>query len=116
MKTTKLSLSLWTIWAPLKLGLIISLFGLIIMFAYSLITSHIYNTPSQVPETPLFLLLLIGFLLAIYLVIRKLPEIKMDRKSFVAIHSLQIITLNNKPLFLTECLSLINKCHIFNPV
>ncbi len=91
MKTTKPSLSLWTIWAPLKLGLIISLFSLIIMFTYSLITSHIYSIPSQVPETPLFLLLLIGFLLGIYLVIRKLPEIKMDRKSFVAIHSLQTV-------------------------
>lgn len=92
MKTqTKPSLSLWTITAPLKTSLIMSAFTFAIMFGYSFISSLIYKTPAQMPQTPLFFLLGLGFLLSVFLVVRKLPSPKMDQDSFVAIHTSQTI-------------------------
>lgn len=89
--TTKFST--WTLWSPLKFAAIS--FGIMITtaFIFSLIAGAIY-APAPMPQTPLVILLAIGFIGAIAIQIKSMPRDKMDRTSFVAIHNTQTIILS----------------------
>jgi hypothetical protein len=85
--------STWTFWSPLKFATIS--FGIMITtaFIFSLIAGAIY-TPAPMPQTPLIILLTIGFIGAIAIQIKTLPRGKMDRISFISIHNTQTIILS----------------------
>lgn len=85
--------STWTFWSPLKFAAIS--FGIMITtaFIFSLIAGAIY-TPAPMPQTPLIILLTIGFIGAIAIQIKTLPRGKMDRISFISIHNTQTIILS----------------------
>lgn len=89
--TTKIST--WTLWSPLKFAAIS--FGIMITttFIFSLIAGAKYG-PVLTPQTPLIILLTIGFIGAIAIQIKSLPRDKMDRTSFITIHNIQTITLS----------------------
>lgn len=85
--------STWILWSPLKFAVISFCVMISTAFFYSLIAGAIYN-PSGIPQTPLWILLAIGFICSIAFQFKKLPRDKMDRTSFIAIHNTQTIVLS----------------------
>ena len=98
-KTHQNKFSTWTLWSPLKFALISFCILVSTAFIYSLIASMFY-TPSTMPQSPLAILLALGFLGAMALQIRSLPRTKMDRTSFISIHNIQTLILS--VLFITS--------------
>lgn len=90
-KTAKFST--WTLWAPLKFAVTSFCIMITTAFIYSLIAGAIY-TPSSIPQTPLLILLALGLAGAIAIEIKSLPHAKIDRTSFIAIHTTQTIILS----------------------
>ena len=78
----------WLFSAPLKFSVISFIMTMFIVFIYSLTASN-YTVSSM----PLFILLTLAIAWCTYLTIRKLPKIKMDKPSFIAIHNAQTILL-----------------------
>ncbi|MDW3024824.1 MAG: hypothetical protein R8N50_04030 [Alphaproteobacteria bacterium] len=94
MKKNKSNLfSTWILWSPLKFAAIS--FGIMITTAliYSLIANAVYG-PQFTSQTPMLILLTLGFLGAIAIQIQTLPRRKMDRASFITIHNTQTIILS----------------------
>lgn len=85
--------STWTLWSPLKFAVLSFCVLISTAFFYSLIAGTIYN-PSNIPQTPLWILLTIGFICSIAFQFKTLPRDKMDRASFIAIHNTQTIILS----------------------
>ena len=83
-KTT--TLLTWLLKTPFKFALISFITSILAVIIFSLIFSN--NTTSA---TPLYILLTIAFAISTYFTVRSLPKIKMDRPSFVAIHSAQTL-------------------------
>ena len=90
---TKPTISTWTLWSPIKFAAIS--FGILISttFIYTLVAGRIY-TPSTIPQTPLIIMLIIGFIGTIVIQLKSLPRTKMDRTSFITIHNIQTIILS----------------------
>jgi hypothetical protein len=72
----------WLFKAPLKFALISFITSILAISIYAMITST---------QPPIFILLTISFALAVYFTVRKLPKIKMDKQSFVAIYTAQML-------------------------
>lgn len=80
-------ISTWTLWQPLK-------FALISFFAIVL-TTRLYTLLTQsTSPTPLLILLILSITTAGFLQIHATPHIKMDKKSFIAIHNAQYLILS----------------------
>ncbi len=91
MKKTPTLLT-WTIWTPLKFALISFAIITMLSLIYSVIHNIVFSNTPQMPSVVLGLTA-IGFIAGVYLSIRKLPHIKMDRPSFIAIHNAQVLWL-----------------------
>lgn len=90
---TNAKLSTWLFWSPLKFAFISLGIILTAAFIFSIIASKLYaNAPIQ--QTPLLAILALGTLGAAAIQIRKLPPIKMDRQSFIALHNGQTLILS----------------------
>ena len=76
----------WLLKAPFKFALISFITSILAIITFSLIFSNITTS-----ATSLYILLTIAFAASTYFTIRDLPKIKIDRPSFVAIHSAQTI-------------------------
>ena len=87
MKKTP-TLFTWLFSAPFKFSLMAFAASILTIFIYSAIISK--NTVSNIP---LFLLISLATIICIYFMVRKLPRIKMDQPSFIAIHNAQTILL-----------------------
>ena len=87
------SLLKWWLWSPLKFAFISLASMLLVALLYVIIFGQIFNT-SFVTHAPFLIMLGIIFALAITYQVRKLPHIKMDRPSFVAIHNIQTFVLS----------------------
>ena len=98
-KSTTEKFSTWTLWSPLKFAAISFCILISIAFIYSLIAGAIY-TPATIPQTPLMILLALGFICSIALQINSLPRAKMDQRSFISIHNTQTVLLSG--LFITS--------------
>ena len=79
----------WLFKAPLRFALILFFCTTLILLGYFLI--HGIQSPAS--QTSVYTILTIAFIVSIYLTIRKLPNIKMDKASFIAIHNAQTILL-----------------------
>ncbi len=86
--TNASTLSIWTLWAPLKFALTTFFSTSIIGLLYSFIAVRIY-TPTPVPYQPLLWLTTITFIICAIRLFYKLPHITPDRESFIATHNLQ---------------------------
>ncbi|MBO5705004.1 MAG: hypothetical protein J6R99_03220 [Alphaproteobacteria bacterium] len=89
--TTQPSLSLWTFWAPVKFALVMFIISSVMIFGYSFL-SNLISAPAS--NTSMFAIIAISFLLSTFLIARKLPTIKIDRPSFIAINTLQSVLLS----------------------
>ncbi len=87
------TISTWLFRAPFKFALLSFIITTLLVLGYSLLLGLFLSPTSPMPQTPLYLLITLGFIGCIYLTVRKLPNIKMDKPSFIAIHNAQIILL-----------------------
>lgn len=87
------TLTTWLFTAPFKFAIFSFIITTLITFGYSVLSGIFFPTADQVSMTPLFILLTLGIAMCVYLTVRKLPNIKMDRPSFIAIYNAQIIFL-----------------------
>ena len=92
MKKTP-TLFTWLFNAPFKFAILLFSITTLMILGYSLVLKLFLPVQSAIPQIPLFILLSIAFGISVYLTIRKLPKIKMDKPSFIAIHNAQIILL-----------------------
>lgn len=89
MKKTP-SITTWLLWTPLKFAFLSFISIFTISFLYTWISEHIVFD-KYTNTAPILTLITISIICCIYYVIKKIPKITMDQKSFVAIHNAQTI-------------------------
>lgn len=89
MKKTP-SITTWLLWTPLKFAFLSFISIFTISFLYTWISEQIVFD-KYTNTAPILTLITISIICCIYYVIKKIPKITMDQKSFVAIHNAQTI-------------------------
>lgn len=89
MKKTP-SITTWLLWTPLKFAFLSFISIFTISFLYTWISEQIVFD-KYTNTAPILTLITISIICCIYYVMKRIPKITMDQKSFVAIHNAQTI-------------------------
>lgn len=88
--TKSSKLSTWLLWGPLRFSVICLCLMIVFTLGSSLLSNLFMDGIQTISQTPLFISLTFSFIISIYILIKKLPNIKMDRHSFISIYNSQI--------------------------
>ena len=101
---THQKLSSWIFWRPLKFAFVSFAFMVGVALLYGMTAAYVFHA-TVAPRMPLVILLTLAFTVAAIMMLRRLPNENLDRRSFVALNNAQTFVVSG--LFIISTLVIV---------